>query len=176
MHICKLSLNNFIENDSGDWDFDVKKCGMTGLTKKKWAGRQDLRTLLCILMLVFAPGVGAILTETDRVCVCLYIYISHKLHKIFNRNNLKVSYSCTTNMANIIKNHNGKILNERDEIDNRKMCICRNKDLCPLDGKCLTSKVIYVVVQFCFWFNLDFPLLFSMLIYDNEYQTKENPN
>ena len=34
----------------------------------------------------------------------------------------------------------------------------------------------YVVVQFCFWFNLDFPLFFSMLIYDNEYQTKENPN
>ena len=28
---------------------------------------------------------------------------SHKLHKIFNRNNLKVSYSCTTNMGNIIK-------------------------------------------------------------------------
>ena len=40
---------------------------------------------------------------------------SHKLHKIFNRNNLKVSYSCTTNMANIIKNHNQKILNENDE-------------------------------------------------------------
>ena len=35
---------------------------------------------------------------------------------------------------------------------------------------------IYVVVHFCFWFNLDFPLFFSMLIYDNEYQTKENPN
>ena len=35
---------------------------------------------------------------------------------------------------------------------------------------------VYVVVQFGFWFNLDFPLFFSMLIYDNEYQTKENPN
>ena len=41
----------------------------------------------------------------------------------------------------------------------------------------LTSFIsIYVVVQFGFWFNLDFPLFFSMLIYDNEYQTKENPN
>ena len=36
--------------------------------------------------------------------------------------------------------------------------------------------VVYVVVKFCFWFNLDFPLFFSMPIYDNEYQTKENPN
>ena len=35
---------------------------------------------------------------------------------------------------------------------------------------------VYVVVQFGFWFNLDFPLFFSMLIYDNEYQTKENQN
>ena len=35
---------------------------------------------------------------------------------------------------------------------------------------------VYVVVQFGFWFNLDFTLFFSMLIYDNEYQTKENPN
>ena len=34
----------------------------------------------------------------------------------------------------------------------------------------------YVVVQFGFWFNLDFPLFFSMLINDDEYQTMENPN
>ena len=36
--------------------------------------------------------------------------------------------------------------------------------------------IVFVVVQFGFWFNLDFPLFFSMLIYDNEYQTNENPN
>ena len=35
---------------------------------------------------------------------------------------------------------------------------------------------VYVVVQFGYWFNFDFPLSFSMLIYDNEYQTKENQN
>ena len=26
--------------------------------------------------------------------------------------------------------------------NNRKTCNCRNKDLCPLDGKCLTNNVI----------------------------------
>ena len=67
---------------------------------------------------------------------------SHKLHKIFNRNNLKVSYSCTTNMANIIKSHNQKILNESNETSEKK-CNCRNKNLCPLDGACLTSNIIY---------------------------------
>ena len=68
---------------------------------------------------------------------------SHKLHKIFNRNNLKVSYSCTTNMANIIKSHNQKILNENNGVSNERKYNCRNKDLCPLDGACLTSNVIY---------------------------------
>ena len=47
---------------------------------------------------------------------------SHKLHKIFNRNNLKVSYSCTTNMANIIKSHNQKILNENNGDSNERKC------------------------------------------------------
>ena len=32
------------------------------------------------------------------------------------------------------------------------------------------------VVQFYPWFNFDFPLFFSMLIYDNKYQTRENQN
>ena len=68
---------------------------------------------------------------------------SHKLHKIFNRNNLKVSYSCTTSMANIIKSHNQKILNKNNEASNEKKCNCRNKNLCPLDGACLTKNIIY---------------------------------
>ena len=68
---------------------------------------------------------------------------SSKLHKIFNRNNLKVSESCTTNMANIIKSHNQKILTESNGVGRETKCNCRNKDLCPLDGACLTSSVIY---------------------------------
>ena len=68
---------------------------------------------------------------------------SHKLHKIFNRNNLKVSYSCTTNMANIVKSHNQKILNENNEASDEKKCNCRSKNLCPLDGACLTKNIIY---------------------------------
>ena len=34
----------------------------------------------------------------------------HLLHSIFNRNTVKLSYSCTTNMDNILKAHNAKIL------------------------------------------------------------------
>ena len=37
---------------------------------------------------------------------------SHKLNKIFNRNTVKVSYSCTENMANI-KGQNNKLTNTK---------------------------------------------------------------
>ena len=71
---------------------------------------------------------------------------SNKLHNAFIRNNLKVTYSCTTNMAIIMKHiiMIKKILNENcDDVENRRKYNCRNKDLCPLGGECLTSNVIY---------------------------------
>ena len=39
-----------------------------------------------------------------------------------------------------------------------------------------TKIYISVVVQLYPWFNFDFPLFLSMLVYDNEYQTEENQN
>ena len=64
-----------------------------------------------------------------------------KLHKIFNRNTLKLSYSCTKNMGSIIKNHNKKIINTKtsEKLD----CNCRQKQNCPLGGKCREKNVIY---------------------------------
>ena len=35
---------------------------------------------------------------------------------------------------------------------------------------------IHAVFQFYPWFNFDFSFFFSVVIYDNEYQTKENQN
>ena len=37
---------------------------------------------------------------------------TNKLHKIFSRNNVKVSYSCLPNFSNMIKLHNNRILSE----------------------------------------------------------------
>ena len=34
---------------------------------------------------------------------------SHRLHKIFNRNTVKISYNCMQNMSKIHKGHNSKI-------------------------------------------------------------------
>ena len=67
---------------------------------------------------------------------------SHRLHRIFNRNNLKVSYSCLPNVSRIISSHNKKILNPKP-IENQKSCNCRKKTDCPLNGNCLEKEVIY---------------------------------
>ena len=64
----------------------------------------------------------------------------HKLSKIFNKNTLKVSYSCMRNMSSVFTSHNKKILAENEK---QYECNCRNKDECPLDSKYLTPRVIY---------------------------------
>ena len=37
--------------------------------------------------------------------------LHHKFYKLFNKNNVKINYSCMTNMKNIINTHNKKIIN-----------------------------------------------------------------
>ena len=39
--------------------------------------------------------------------------VNHNLHKAFNRNNVKVSYSCMPNTASVIKAHNKRILQDQ---------------------------------------------------------------
>ena len=66
---------------------------------------------------------------------------SHKLHKIFNQNTVKVSYSCMNNMSKIFKGHNKKvILKPRDQ---RPKCNCRKKAECSMQGSCLVNAVVY---------------------------------
>ena len=66
----------------------------------------------------------------------------NKFHKIFNRNNVKVSYSCLPNFGNMIKSHNNRILSEEKTQDQPK-CNCQQKDTCPLEGPCLEKELIY---------------------------------
>lgn len=63
-----------------------------------------------------------------------------KLHKIFNKNTLKLSYSCTPNLSARIKGHNKSILQPKEPT---KPCNCRNKKECPLHGQCQATDVVY---------------------------------
>ena len=70
-----------------------------------------------------------------------YFPKQHRLHKIFIRNNVKVSYSCTKNMSSFISSHHKKLLNSHT--GNIKPCNCRTKDECPLNGKCQVQEIVY---------------------------------
>ena len=65
----------------------------------------------------------------------------NKFHKIFNSNNVKVSYYCTQNVGNIIKSHNKKLIKSSNH--HEQPCNCGEKDDCPLEGKCRTKNIIY---------------------------------
>ena len=66
----------------------------------------------------------------------------HQLHKIINRNTIKISFSCMDNMATIVKAHNNKIT-QNDPTREKDACNCRKKDDCPLPGRCTARNLIY---------------------------------
>ena len=69
----------------------------------------------------------------------------HKLRKIFNRNTLKLSYSCMPSVKQIIDGHNKAILKKAEtttlQRDKGKKCNCRKKEDCSLNGEQLQGKV-----------------------------------
>ena len=68
---------------------------------------------------------------------------NHRYNKIFNKNNIKVSYSCTDNLQTIIKKHNRKILGTSKTPYTENNCNCRKKNDCPLKNNCLTQSIVY---------------------------------
>ena len=70
--------------------------------------------------------------------------VHHKFRKLFNKNNVKLSYCCMPSMASIVHKHNSKVLNDQEkQCDKQCSCPKAGKDKCPLDGKCLTASIVY---------------------------------
>ena len=68
----------------------------------------------------------------------------HEYHKIFNRNNVKISYCCTRNMKTLIANNNMRRLNESDVAEgNTNNCNCEEGVVCPLNGNCKQCTIVY---------------------------------
>ena len=71
--------------------------------------------------------------------------VGHKLRKIFNRNTLKLSYSCMANVRQVIDGHNKTILKKAAQTPQdqaNKTCNCRKRDECLLKGTCLSKDII----------------------------------
>ena len=72
----------------------------------------------------------------------------HKFHKIFNRNTLKLSYSCMPNIKTKINAHNREIL--RNTLSkNAKQCNCQQNENCPMNGHCLKEILVYYATIRC---------------------------
>ena len=57
-----------------------------------------------------------------------HFHKEHKLNKIFNRNSVTVSYSCTRNIEHMIKNHNRKINESYIEKSAEASCNCKERN------------------------------------------------
>lgn len=71
---------------------------------------------------------------------------NHKLRKLFNKNNLELSYSCSPNIKQIIDGHNKTNLRQNmppEEKTPPKPCNCREPNKCPLKGQCFVKEVVY---------------------------------
>ena len=73
----------------------------------------------------------------------------HKLHKIFNKNTLKVSWNCTKSIKSIINCHNKKVLHQNRPCPNEQKCNCIRKGLRPLNGNCQAENIVYEATIRC---------------------------
>jgi len=93
----------------------------------------------------FSKNVKTNIGKTFLKLISKHFPNQHKYHSLFNKNNIKVSYSCMDNMKSIINKHNKKVINtaNQDSATTDELCNCRKKEQCPLDRKCLTTSIIY---------------------------------
>ena len=70
---------------------------------------------------------------------------NHKLYKVINKDNVKVSYSCMPNVGAYISSHNIALMNKSRSTEEtpREQCNCNNREACPLNGQCKSEAIIY---------------------------------
>ena len=68
----------------------------------------------------------------------------HRFHKIFNKNTVKLSYSCMPSIEKIISMHNKRVLgNNSRQNQSTTNCNCRTPGDCPLSGSCKEEAIVY---------------------------------
>ena len=94
----------------------------------------------------FNKDVKTNIGKTFKYLVETHFPKHHRYHKLFNKNNLKLSYSCMPNMGQIINKHNRKLISRKESPNSTlppRLCNCRDQKQCPLNGQCLQSCLVY---------------------------------
>ena len=73
----------------------------------------------------------------------------HKLHKIFNKDTIKISYSCMPNARAIIEGNNKKKMQIEESKSVGKQCSCPRIRKCLLQVKCLSRNITYQATVKC---------------------------
>ena len=88
-------------------------------------------------------------TNIRRVFINLIdnaFHLATNSKKIFHRNTLKLSYTCTPNIKQVIDGHNKAILKKsyaHEQDQTTGMYNCCNQNHCPLKGECLQKEIVY---------------------------------
>ena len=94
-----------------------------------------------------SPYSSYVFTSICKVFLAIldrYFPKSYKLYEIFNRDNVKVSYSSRPNLGSIINSHNKKIINNSIPKSSTPVRNCCLKTSCPVNGDCLRSSLVYI--------------------------------
>ena len=66
---------------------------------------------------------------------------------------MKISYSCTKNISQIINSHNNELINKfhnrvnNNNINSKKIeCNCKSRSDCPMNGLCKLDNVVYQAI------------------------------
>ena len=144
--LCRLSKDKAtFDNHSREYLDELKSSGYDteNLSFQKPKKRQRKRRRKIIYF--HPPFCRSVKTNFGRVfrnLVEKHFTPYHIFYKIFNKNTLKLSYSCLPNIKAILNSHNRKIIDGEPEPE-AKTCNCRRANECPLNGNCLVKNVIY---------------------------------
>ena len=105
----------------------------------------------CNIIWLNPPSSKSVKTSIERIFINLiskHFPQNHKFVKIFDKNTIKLSYSCMPNIGSKINGDNKKILQPKPT-GPQKLCNCLVKEDCPLNGLCLTSSILYQATIKC---------------------------
>ena len=143
----RLSANSsnkeIFDSTKDEYENSLKESGHTAkLTfNKNTSNKRKRKRNIIWFNPPFNKGVSTNIAKRFLLLIDKHFPQRSTLHKVFNRNTVKVSYSCTANIEKIIKRHNKQKTNS--QTITQKECNCRNENACPLDGNCQMESVIY---------------------------------
>ena len=128
--------------------FTTRPCQQTGIVKNlntRLTWQEILNGDIIWYNPPYSMNVETNIAKKFLQLVSKHFWKGHKLSKVFNRNNVKFSYSCMPNVASIISTRNNKVPNNNDNSIRviTPGCNCRNRNECSLRGNCLDKSVVY---------------------------------